>query len=170
MKLLTRDQAKQALGDMHERTFALWVRKGLPRKGDGRAARYPWPEIQRWVVEHARQEGRESVRPKDYEDAKARKMMAEAELAEYDVALKRRELMSVGDAEKTLSEAFDRIRGQLLALPSRLAHDFVGIQTLPEANARLTRAVSDVMEELSGGTDVPVEEESDELDDEAAEV
>lgn len=156
-RLLTRKEAKQALGDMPERTFARWVAKGLPRKGE----RYLWPEISRWLVEHARQEGRESVRPADYEDARARKMIAEAELAEYDVALKRGELLTVADGEKTIAEAFQRIRGQLLAVPSRFAGDLVGIQTLPEANARLTRAVTEVLEELATASDVPVSEDED---------
>jgi phage terminase Nu1 subunit (DNA packaging protein) len=160
-RFLKRKEAKQALGDMPERSFARWVAKGLPRKGDGGQERYPWPEIHRWMLEHARQEGRESVRPADYEDAKARKAMAEAELAELDLAQQRHELMTVEVAEKTLGEAFQRIRGQLLALPRRLAPDVVGVQTLPEANARLTKAIAEVLEELADGKDVPDGEEVD---------
>jgi phage terminase Nu1 subunit (DNA packaging protein) len=155
--MLTRKEAKQALGDMPERSFARWVAKGLPRKGE----RYLWPELHRWILEHARQEGRESVRPADYEDARARKAIAEAELAEYDLARKRGELLTVADGEKTIAEAFQRIRGQLLAVPSRFAADLVGIQTLPEANARLTRAVTEVLEELATASDVPAPEDED---------
>lgn len=140
----------------------------MPRKPGSREL-YPWPEISRWLVEHARQEGRESVKPADYEDAKARKMIAEAELAEYDVALKRGELMTVADGEKTIAEAFQRIRGQLLALPRRIAADVVGIQTLPEANARLTKAVAEVMEELAQADDVAVPEDAEDEADAAAE-
>lgn len=168
VRWLTRKEAKAALGAMPERSFARWVAKGLPRKGNNKSERYPWPEIHRWTLEHARQEGRESVRPADYEDAKARKAIAEAELAEYELLQKRGELMTLANGEKILSEAFQRIRGALLALPRRIASDLVAIQTMAEANARVTRAISEVLEELATGADVPEPDEEDLEDAEAA--
>jgi len=158
---MTREEARETLA-VSKRTFERLVSKGLPRKGEGRRERFPWPEIQRWAVDQARQEGRESVRPQDYEDAKARKMMAEAEIAEYDLALRRHEIMPVADGEKAIGEAFDRVRGQLLSLPKRVAHELVGIQTNAEASARLTQAVSELMADLRRGDDVPLEEEDPE--------
>lgn len=160
-KWLKRAAARDALG-LADRTFARWVAKGLPRKGEGKREFYPWPEIQRWLLDHVREEGRESVRPEDYEDAKARKMMAEAELAELDLAIRRRELMTVDEGQKALSEAFDRIAAQLKAAPTRHAHDLVGIQTLPEAEARLKRITAEMMGDLAAAEDVPADAEPDE--------
>src|SRR6185437_2071213 len=108
-RLLTRPQARAALGDLSEAAFTRLQQQGLPQKGDGRRARYEWPRIQRWYMDWKFEQGRQSVRPEDYEDAKARKMMAEAELAELDLAIKRRELMTVEEGQKALGEAFDRI-------------------------------------------------------------
>lgn len=160
-KWLKRSAARDALG-LADRTFARWVAKGLPRKGEGKREVYPWPEIQRWLLDHVREEGRESVRPQDYEDAKARKMMAEAELAEYDVAIKRKELMTVEEGQKALADAFDRVAAQLKAAPTRHAHDLVGIQTLPEAEARFKRITAQMMADLASADDVPADAEADE--------
>jgi len=161
-RLLTRPQARAALGDLSEAAFTRLQQQGLPQKGDGRRARYEWPRIQRWYMDWKFEQGRQSVRPEDYEDAKARKMMAEAELAELDLAIKRRELMTVEEGQKALGEAFDRIAAQLKAAPTRHAHDLVGIQTLPEAEARFKRITAQMMTELASADDVPADAETDE--------
>ena len=161
-RLLTRAQARAALGELSEAAFTRLVNDGLPRKGDGKAARYEWPRIQRWHSDWKFEQGRQSVRPEDYEDAKARKMMAEAELAELDLAIRRRELMTVEDGQKALAEAFDRVAAQLKAAPTRHAHDLVGIQTLPEAEARFKRITTQMMSDLASADDVPADAQADE--------
>lgn len=156
---LTRAQARAALGDISKAAFTRLVQAGLPRKGEGNEARYVWPLIQRWYMDWKFEEGRRSVRPEDYEEAKARKMMAEAELAELDLAIRRGELMTVAVAEKRIAEAFDRVAAQLKAAPTRHAHDIIGIQTLPEAEARMKRALSETQSELAAAEDVPADVE-----------
>lgn len=158
---LTRNEAKAALGDMPERTFARWCAKGMPCKGDGARARFPWPEIYRWIIEQVERRAREAAKPVDYNEAKAREMAARAELAELEVATKRGELMTVAQYDEVVGAAFARVRAQLTNLPTKAAPELVGLAAAPEALAKVQGFVDEVMAELHTGADVPTEPDAD---------
>lgn len=172
-KLLSREEAKKALGDMPERTFARWVAKGLPRKGDGKEARYPWPELLLWLFDQHERRGREAVE-KDSDsaatrqrDAEARIAEAKAEAIELDLSERRGELDTVTNFRKTLTDAFQRVKAQLLAVPHKHAPEMVGLATPADAAEKLSAAVRSIMDELQQADDVPVPADESE-DDRAA--
>lgn len=168
---ITRDEAKAALGDMPLRTFALWVKRGLPRKGDGKKERYPWPDIYHWLLEQierrAREKAREDAKPKDIEEAHRRKAAADAELAELELAEKRALLMTVEAGEAVMAADYARVAARLKAAPTKYAPRVVGLKTIPEGVTVLQGAFRECMEELYQGKDVPtaaIDEQDDQPD------
>ena len=160
-KGITRSEARAALGGISEAAFTRLLQAGLPRKGDGKSARYDAQRIVRWHADWKFEQGRQSVQPKDYEDAKARKMIAEAELAELDVAIRRGELMTVEEGRKVIAQFQDRTVSALKAFPTRHAHTLVGIQTLPEAEARARLVASEIISGLADTSDMEAPEGAD---------
>lgn len=77
------------------------------------------------------------------DEARTRKALAEAELAEMDLATKRGELVATADFEAALGTILDRLTARLRAMPVRLAH--VG----PEAEEAAEAEVEAVIVELS---------------------
>jgi phage terminase Nu1 subunit (DNA packaging protein) len=145
---------------MPERTFARWCAKGLPVVGQGEKARYPWPEVFRWLTEQIERRARDAAKPANFEDARARTELAKAEMAELDLAERRGELMTVADGEKVMIAAFSRVRAQVLAMPGKYAPRIVGIPTVARANEILRAVADELMQDLRGSVD-GLEEELD---------
>lgn len=80
--------------------------------------------------------------PTRFDAAKARKMEAEAELAENEVRKARAAVVIIADAVKVLAEPLMAVRAKLLALPSKLA------PTDPILRAMITAGVREVLNEL----------------------
>lgn len=158
---LTRTDAKAALGEMPARTFALWVKRGLPRKGDGKKEQYPWPDVYHWILDQIERRARENARPKDIEEAHKRKAAADAELAELELAERRNLLMTVEAYESIVGAAFARVAARLKAAPTKYAPRIVGLKTIPDAVTILQAAFHECMDELYQGKDVPVPDDED---------
>lgn len=142
---------------MPERTFATYVSAGLPRRGDGAKAKYPWPEIFNFVVERQQRIGRDSARPSNVDEAKARRDLVHAELAELDLAARRGELLTVDEFEKRLTDAYARVLGAMAALEPRLAADLEGSMTLIQKRTVIRKALAEIKSELYRAEDVPVD-------------
>lgn len=77
------------------------------------------------------------------DEARTRKALVEAELAEMDLAKQRGELVTTADYETALARVLDRLTARLRAMPVRLAN--IG----PEAEAAAELEVEAVIVELS---------------------
>lgn len=91
------------------------------------------------------------------DEARTRKAIAEAELAEMEVGKARGELVSIEDYEKALGRVLDRLMARLRSLPVRLAH--LG----DTAEVAIEVEVERVVKELHNFDD-DVLDEPDELD------
>lgn len=78
------------------------------------------------------------------DEARTRKALAEAELAEMDVAKARGELVAVADYETALARVLDREMARLRALPIRLSH--LGADVEAAAEAEVERMVTEMAE------------------------
>lgn len=166
-KLLTRVQARAALGDMEDRTFRRWLARGMPAKGRGRSERYPWPEIHVWYVEQVERRARDQTRPKNYDEARAREMAARAELAELELEQRRGKLVTVAESQRWAAELAQRLNAQIQAIPTRHAGPGVGLATIAESHAHLKRVADDLRAELYEAKDVPIAAGDDDGGDEA---
>ena len=154
---LTRKEACKRLGGMPERTFARLVSEGLPRKGDGTAARFPWPEIWHWYVDRERRAAAEAAKrplPADLAEAELRIAQAKANRAELELAEMRGELMTVPQFESQLGDAFERVASKLKNLPRTVALR-VTATSIAERETQVRPLVDEVLGELAKAEDVP---------------
>lgn len=84
----------------------------------------------------------------DFDDAKARKMAAEAELAEIELAKARGEMVSVTEAAKLVAEEYAAVRSKLLSLPSKLGPMLAIEDTETACRALLSRGINEALNEL----------------------
>jgi hypothetical protein len=88
-------------------------------------------------------------KPADVEEAKARKLAAEAELAEITLAKARRELVAIDAVAQAVGDEYAAVRAKLLSLPTKLA-PLVAIEER-EAACRdlIERGITEALNELS---------------------
>jgi phage terminase Nu1 subunit (DNA packaging protein) len=100
------------------------------------------------------------------EDSKGRKLAAEAEMAELELAKGRAEVITIGDHLKVINLVFDLLKSGILAMPTRIAPNLVtatdvrSIKSLLEADlaavlADLSQAVADSSRRLEKGLSEP---------------
>jgi hypothetical protein len=162
---------RNAAGELTKRAFAetygvseaqleRLFQQGLPHaKRSTRKVAIPMPEGRIWYHNYLVEKGKRAAAPKDIDEAKHRKMAAEAELAEIELEKAREELMTVAEFEKAIGDAFSRVRARLTNLAPRLAGVVLGAGTVQEAQARAEPLVREAMEELRAADDVPAVDE-----------
>lgn len=87
------------------------------------------------------------------EESKARKMAAEAELAELQLARERGELVTVEDAVKERTRDYGHLRAKMLNMPAKYAPSTVGCRTIAESKVRWEDAVAEALSVLSDTDD-----------------
>ena len=131
---------KQAIGQWADKAPA----DAVELRGGRRYLR--WPAFPVWYRQRL-----SSTAPENFEKARARKMAAEAELTELELARVRGEQVPVDAVRKTMGQLAAKLRSQLLAVPGRYSARIVGIASLPEAQRALDLAMRDVLNELKEG-------------------
>ena len=86
----------------------------------------------------------------DYNAERARRERANAHIAEMEARKMAGELAEVVDFDATLQKLAANVRSKFVSLPSKLAPSLVGLETVTEIEAELTRAVYEALAELSG--------------------
>jgi len=114
-----------------------------------------WPDFPKWRDAETAAQIRKESSPGDFEEARTRKMAAEAELAEMELARERGELVAVVDVGARLARVLERVRARFVAFPGKLAPRLVGLDTAMEARGVLEQAVGEVLSELSAGESAP---------------
>lgn len=139
-----------------ERTITTLQKNGLPIKNDGKrgtANVYETEEVIDWLIhrELARMVGQHGS-PEDayiYEVEKARLTHHQANIAELDERIKRRELIPVEEVITVEENMIASSRAKLLGLPKKLSPRLLGINDLPQVEAILSGGVREVAEELA---------------------
>ena len=84
-----------------------------------------------------------------YEEARARKLAAEAELAEMELSKERLEVLSIDVVNRINSELYGNFRAKLLALPVKASPDVFAAEDIQQAKNVLTKYIRDTLQELS---------------------
>ncbi len=148
--LLTRKELAAELG-VGARQIANLREEQMPCVKVGREYYYPYAAIT-WY--HARKyEALEGQRPPALEEARARRELAQAQLAEIELAKARGELVTHDIFESELGLILDGLRARLLNLPGRMAPRLLGARTVPEMELRLEEAVHEAMIDLTREAD-----------------
>lgn len=154
--------------EVTERTVASWRQKGLPVVGSGKNLRYDLREVVKYFESNAIRDAVSGVSniPMDAEEAKTRKLIAEATLAEIEVAKSRGILITPEDAEREVNRQLNICRALLRSFPSRLAPWILNQTDELAARELLEKHVRTLMNDMATAVDidedVPAESEDDE--------
>ena len=136
-----------------DRGVRKWIKeKGLPAKSDPRGFALDWPSVLQWYVDYrlaenagtsgTRKPGTAPDEPLEtMEAALARKTRAEADLKELQLARERGEVAAISDVERVLASANKSIQTLMLALPSSLAPQLIGLADRAKIYAVIDRGV-----------------------------
>jgi phage terminase Nu1 subunit (DNA packaging protein) len=137
-------------------TVDSWVRKSCPvvKAATGRGSganrwQFDSAAVAEWLRAQAIAGAVGKLTTASGNEARRRKLTAEAALSELELAKKSGELVAVADVEVTWSRLVSNFRTRMLAMPSKLAGPLVGIAGPAVINSRLQDAIHEALAELS---------------------
>lgn len=140
--------------------------QGMPHeKAANRKVYVPMPTGRIWYHAYLEEKGRKAGAPKDFDEGRARKMMAEAELAELDLAKARAELMTLTDYTQAIEDTYTRVRAKLVNFPARAAPIVFGASSIQDAERRLRPICDETIDELRAAEDLDDEGSVDDGED-----
>lgn len=131
--------------ELDRRTVAQRLNNIQPVEIKGRVKKYDMQDAAKAIIGQV-QTGEGIL---SYDEARARKMAAEAELSEIELQKERAEVLSVDVVNIINNEIYGNFRAKLLALPARAAPDVFSSSNVKEAKAILRKNINGVLEELS---------------------
>lgn len=153
--LLNRQRLSEALG-VSPRTVDEYTRRGMPSVktgGQGKVWEFDLAQCVAWIRADDRRRSGVDEAALDLDEARRRKLAAEAALAEYDLAEKRGDVVTIDSVVKQVTGDYTRLRTKLLAIPSKLAPLVAVVTTPEEARAILDGAIEEALSELATGAD-----------------
>jgi phage terminase Nu1 subunit (DNA packaging protein) len=134
-----------------EQTARKWVAKGCPviqKGGLGGEWKFSTADVSSWLV--AQQKRAKSEEHVDLDEARRRKLAAEAELAELDAAVRRGDVVPVEMVAKIIADQFTACRARFLSIPTKLAPVLISSTDMVECRTLLEAAVDEALHELVG--------------------
>lgn len=148
-------------------TIGGWVRRGCPFLVAG-SKTVPWEfdtaAVARWREQQAAIAAQGDTSDLDIDEAKRRKLAAEAALAEIDLARARGEVVEIEQVAEVIGEQFSALRARLMAMPSKVAPLVIGVGDLGEVREVIDDHVRDALAELSGFGDADGGDPEDDAD------
>jgi hypothetical protein len=91
-----------------------------------------------------------NAKPKSYEDAKTRKMAADAELAELELQRERGEVVPISEVAEAIGDEYAATRAKLLSIPTKLAPRIALENSEAACRELLAREITEALNELVG--------------------
>lgn len=133
-------------------TIDAWKARGCPYRkravNRGKGWEFNSAEVSEWLQQQAT-DNATGGRDIDIDEARRRKAVADAELAEYELAVRKREVVPIEEAADVLTKELSIVRSKLLAVPSRLAARVLTAKDPAEAKAMIEEVLTEVLHELS---------------------
>ena len=133
-------------------TVTQWVGKGLPyiqKGGAGKSWVFDMPEVVAWREEQIALAAVGDTASLDIDEARRRKLAAEAALAEIEVSKKRGEVVEIEAVADAVGDDYANVRAKLLSLPTKAAPQLAIIEDSAEAQGVLEKLVHEALEELT---------------------
>lgn len=132
-------------------TVGHWVNKGCPyvQKGaSGKAWVFRVPDVVAWREEQVALQAVGDTKSLDIDEARRRKVAAEAALTELDLSKRKGELVEIEDVAESVGEDYANLRAKLLSLPVKVAPQAVGITDAIEVQSLIESLIHEALEEL----------------------
>lgn len=113
---------------------------------------YPWPKVRdqfREFQQNAKEEKSAGLGDEDYKVARARRVTAQARLAEIELEVREGELVSVDDHRAVLAKVLDAFRSAMLSMPGAWGPRIVGIQTPAEGTETMRVAGEEILRDMA---------------------
>lgn len=142
----------------------------LPCIGDGRGRRFVWAEVREWYVRYRiEKDGNRGNEPcqipgdddENMDEVQLRKLKAEADLKELELATKRGEVVAIEDVKRSMENVAASLKSAILAMPSKLATRLVGMRDKRAINDVLTGEAEELCRKLQHVADKPVEDDEE---------
>ena len=127
---------------------ATWRAAGAPFGADNRIT---LSELRRWELAATKAAAAAKTAPTSEDEARARKMAAEAEIKELELARLRGQMVTHADAAAGLAAQCAELRAAVVAMPGRYAAECVGLDDVAAAMLLLRRVQHDLLTALAGG-------------------
>ena len=131
-----------------DQAVSAWKAAGAPFGSDGRTTLH---ELRRWELAATKAQAEAKTAPTSEDEARARKMAAEAEIKELELARLRGQLVTHADAAAGLAAQCAELRAAVVAMPGRYAAECVGLDDVGAAMLVLRRVQHDLLTALAGG-------------------
>lgn len=151
-------KALAALFGVTTETIRLWGKQGMPSYRDG----YTPAECVQWRREQDKADASARERP-DFDVEQARKMRADADLAELKRDQMRGDLVPAVDVERRMERLCAYLRVRVLGIRGKWAPKVLGLGTMAEATATLDALASDVLAALRENADDLDEPDTEEV-------
>ena len=144
-----------------------WNRKGCPvvQKGDkGVAWQFNTKDVHEFLIAQ-KVDMATGDAPSDFDDAKLRKLLAETELAELELAKAKEEVVELPVVETALASAFAEVQARLRNLPGRVLSALIGETNEQRFKEVLLAEIDESLEKLSTLDLTGLSDEDDDEDD-----
>lgn len=128
MKFVDTSQLCELL-DVHKTTIHQWMKAGMPifEKGhNGKAHKFKVADVIHWQKQRAVEAATGNTELLSADEARRRKLTAEAGLQEIELALKKGVVVELDDIERELSNKFAEFRTNMRNIPSRVSMQVLG--------------------------------------------
>lgn len=163
MKFCDTDQLAEMF-DVHRSTISQWIKAGMPifeRGTTGRAHKFKVADVIHWRNKRAVEAATGNTDLLTADEAKRRKLQAEAGLQEIELAKKKGTVVDLAEFERDLSNKFAELSKNIMNVPNRVSMQIVGESDESVINQKITSELKIALEVLSDYTIDDAVEESD---------
>lgn len=157
-KNVTRQEIADLFGVSHT-TVDAWMKRGMPvkqRGSRGKSWQINTAEVSAWLEQRAAERVGGDV--SDETELKRRKLAAEAQKLELELARAKGELVPLDQLERALSNTFAEIKTNLRSVPSRVATALIGEDSETRIKQIVLAEIDQALEELG---DFTLDDETD---------
>lgn len=165
LKALDTDDVAALLG-VSDRQVRNYVKhKGLPAEESAHGYKFIWSDVLEWyVLFRLEKTGNRGTPPPDdpleqqesFAAATTRKTIAEADLKELELAMKRGQVVAVADVQRTMANVAKAMQTKILSWPTKLAGRLVGLKEREQFRHVLDRDARQLCHDLSAINAKPV--------------
>jgi phage terminase Nu1 subunit (DNA packaging protein) len=163
MKLVNATELGALLG-VHRGTIQGWIQAGLPiqkkaKPGEKGGHQFVMKDVVAWLESRAVHNAVGNTDLMTADEAKRRKLSAEAGLQEIILAKRKGQIIELDDVEKKLSNSFAMLRSSMLKIPDRTSMQLVGETDEEVIKQVLKQEISEALDVLANWNSFEEEEE-----------